>query len=218
MAQAATARAREVLARLRKEYPDSRVALRFRNPYELLVATVLSAQCTDELVNRITPGLFGRYPNARALGRARFTTLARQIRPTGFFRNKARNLIAAAKMMVADHAGQVPRSMGELLALPGVARKTANIVLAGAYGIVQGIAVDTHVRRLSQRLDFTRNKNPDKIEQDLMELFPRSDWHAINYLLIDHGRKVCKARAPDCPACALNDLCPSAQPEGKETQ
>lgn len=204
------ARLAEIVSRLTREYPQARIALNFTNPLELLVATILSAQCTDEMVNKVTPPLFRKYPTVESLASANLLELQNAIRPTGFFRNKAKNIIAAAKLIRDQFYGQVPRTMEEILTLPGVARKTANIVLGNAYGVVEGIAVDTHVRRLSQRLRLTNNDNPDKIEHDLMRLLPREDWFKINYLLIDHGRGICHARNPLCPECVLMDICPSA--------
>ncbi len=201
----------EILRRLKRLYPDARCALDYRNPYELLVATILSAQCTDARVNQVTPDLFRRYPDPAALAQARQAELERMIQSTGFFRNKARNLIAMAQALVAEHRGEVPRSMAALCALPGVGRKTANVVLGNAFGINAGITVDTHVTRLARLLRLTRHEDPLKIEQDLMKLVPRKDWALVSHLLILHGRNVCIARRPRCGECVLAGLCPSAR-------
>lgn len=202
-------RIKEIIKILRKEYPQPRTALNYRTPLELLVATILAAQCTDERVNKVTPGLFQKYPTAEALARARQEELEKDIRSTGFFRFKARNIIGLANKLLSDYGGQVPDSMEALVKLPGVARKTANIVLASAFRKAEGIAVDTHVRRLSERLGLSRQSDPDKIERDLMEIVPREDWLDFNFLLVDHGRRVCQARKPLCPQCAIRQLCPS---------
>lgn len=202
-------RVKEIIRILRREYPQAKTALNFRTPFELLVATILAAQCTDERVNKVTPGLFQKYPTVEAFARARQEELENDIRSTGFFRNKARNIIALARKLVEEYGGKVPDSMEELIKLPGVARKTANIVLSSAFRKAEGIAVDTHVRRLAERLGLSRHTQPEKIEKDLMEIVPRSDWLDFNYLLVDHGRKICQARKPRCLECVLNDLCPS---------
>lgn len=209
-ASARKARALTVLERLRREYPDAHCALDHRNAFELLCATILSAQCTDARVNLVTPTLFRKYPDAFALARARTPSLEAIIRSTGFFRNKARSLIGMAQALVAGHGGVVPRTMEELNVLPGVGRKTANVILGNAYGINEGVTVDTHVGRLSRRLDLTREDDPVKVEQDLMRLIPRDDWALISHLLIFHGRQVCVARRPRCEECVLADICPSA--------
>ncbi len=201
-------RAAEVMGRLETAYPDARVALRFSNPLEMLVATVLSAQCTDVKVNEVTEGLFRKYRTAEDYAVAPEGELERDIRPTGFFNQKAERLRAIGRALVERHGGEVPCSMEEMTALPGVARKTANIVLGNACGIVEGVAVDTHVRRLAQRLGLTRERDPDKIERDLMALWPRELWFRGSYILIDHGRAVCKARRPACPGCPVEDICP----------
>jgi endonuclease-3 len=201
----------ELLHCLRAAHPDARCALDHTNPLELLVATILSAQCTDERVNQVTPALFARYPTAIAFAGADRAELEGAIRPTGFFRHKARYIQEACCIIAYDYEGQVPADMETLLQLPGVARKTANVVLGVAFGIADGIVVDTHVKRLAGRLALTRETNPDKIERDLMELVPRQDWIDIGHLLIFHGRRVCHARKPDCPHCVLNGLCPSAE-------
>ena len=200
----------EILERLKKAYPDARIALRFENPLQLLIATILSAQCTDERVNRVTPELFRKYPDARAFAEADLEELAQDIRATGFYQQKARYIKESCRILVEKHGGEVPKNMEALLELPGVARKTANIVLANAYGIVEGIPVDTHVRRLAHRLGLSREKDPEKIERDLMALIPREDWAVIPYVLQAHGRKVCTARKPKCERCPVKDLCPSA--------
>ncbi|MCR4410239.1 MAG: endonuclease III [Candidatus Saccharicenans sp.] len=202
-------RIKDIIKILRKEYPQPRTALNYRTPLELLVATILAAQCTDERVNKVTPGLFQKYPTVEALARARQEELENDIRSTGFFRNKARSIIGLANKLVSEYGGLVPDTMEELIKLPGVARKTANIVLSSALRKAEGIAVDTHVRRLSERLGLSRQSDPEKIERDLMEIVPREDWLDFNFLLVDHGRKVCQARKPLCPQCAIKHLCPS---------
>jgi endonuclease-3 len=207
----APARAPEILTRLRAAYPDARCALEYRNAFELLCATILSAQCTDARVNMVTPVLFERFPTPEALARARQPQVEEIIKSTGFFRNKARSLIGMAQALVAEHGGEVPRTMAELRTLPGVGRKTANVILGNAYGINEGVTVDTHVTRLSRLLGLTRHDDPVKIEQDLMELFPRDHWALLSHLLIFHGRRICIARRPRCADCVLNDLCPSSQ-------
>lgn len=200
----------EVIKRLEKEYPGASIALRQSNPLELLVATILSAQATDVGVNKVTPGLFAKYRTAADYANADREQFEGEIRPTGFYRNKAKNIINAARMLLDNFGGQVPRTMDELVTLPGVARKTANIVLYNAYGVVDGIAVDTHVGRLAQRLGLSAHKDPVKIERDLMKQVPRQKWGRFSNLLIDHGRAVCAARKPKCASCLLNDICPSA--------
>lgn len=189
-------------------YPPVRSFLDFQTPWQLLVATVLSAQCTDERVNKVTPAVFGRWPGPLQMSQADQMEMEAVVRSTGFFRNKAKNIIAASGMIVAEYSGEVPRRMEDLLRLPGVARKTANIVLTQGYGIVEGIAVDTHVARLAQRLGLSDSDRPDVIERDLCAAFPREDWGGINHLLIQHGRAVCTARKPRCGACAVSGLCP----------
>lgn len=195
---------------LRRRYPQSRTALYYQTPLEILVATILAAQCTDERVNKVTPDLFRKYPDAAAFAAADPLVLQGEIRSTGFFRNKAKNIIGAAQTMVQDFGGEVPSTMDELLTLPGVARKTANIVLSAGFGKAEGIAVDTHVKRLSGRLGLSRESDPVKIERDLLAVVPRRDWLDFNYMLVNHGRQVCQARKPRCPECALRRLCPSA--------
>ena len=192
-------------------YPDAACALDYRNPFELLCATILSAQCTDARVNLVTPVLFARYPTPEALARAKPSEVEAIIRPTGFFRNKTRSLIGMAQALVADFRGSVPQTMEQLRKLPGVGRKTANVILGNAYGINEGITVDTHVTRLSRRLGLTRHDDAVKIEFDLMPLFPRDHWALISHLLIFHGRQVCIARRPRCEVCVLSDLCPSSR-------
>ena len=206
----AAARAPEILTRLRAAYPDARCALDHQSAFELLCATILSAQCTDARVNLVTPALFAAYPTPAALARASQADVEEIIKSTGFFRNKARSLIGMAQALVADHGGEVPRTMEELRVLPGVGRKTANVILGNAYGINEGITVDTHVARLARLLGLTRQADPAKIEQDLMPLFPRDHWGLLSHLLIFHGRQVCIARRPRCGECVLSDLCPSA--------
>ncbi|MDD5491058.1 MAG: endonuclease III [bacterium] len=199
----------KVIALLKKEYPTAKIALHFSTPMELLIATILSAQSTDLTVNKVTPPIFSKYKNVNAYARADLKELEQEIYSTGFYHNKAKNIIAAAKLLIEKYHGEIPATMEEILELPGVARKTGNIVLYNAYGVIAGIPVDTHVRRLSQRLGLTKNNDPEKIEQDLMKLVPRKLWGKFSYLLIDHGRKICDAKKPKCPACVLNKLCPS---------
>jgi endonuclease-3 len=206
-----TAPASEVTARLKAEYPDARTELDWSNPLELLVATILSAQTTDVQVNLVTKSLFAKYRKAEDYASATPEALEEDILPTGFYRNKARSLRGMAGALVEEHGGEVPRTMAELVALPGVGRKTANVVLGNAFGTNEGIVVDTHVRRVSGRLGLTENRDPVKIEQDLIELVPEVDRTDFSHLLILHGRRTCKARKPDCPNCVLNDICPSAR-------
>lgn len=207
-----TAWTREVLRRLKKAYPDATCALEHRTPFELLVATILSAQCTDVRVNMVTPALFAKYPTARSLAEADQADIEDLIRSTGFFRNKARNLIGMARALVESHGGEVPADMEALRVLPGVGRKTANVVLGNAFGMNEGITVDTHVARMSKLLGLTRHTDPVKIERDLMDLVPRKDWTLVSHLLIWHGRQVCVARRPRCDQCVLRHGCPSARP------
>lgn len=204
-------RARQILALLKRGYPDAHCELDYRTPFQLLVATILSAQCTDVRVNLVTPALFVRYPTPEALADAESEDVEALIRSTGFFRNKARSLIGMARALVADHGGEVPREMEALRVLPGVGRKTANVILGNAYGIKAGVTVDTHVARLSGLLRLTRDTTPEKIEQALMLLIPREDWTLISHLLIWHGRRICIARRPKCSECVVAPLCPSAQ-------
>lgn len=203
-------RALEILIRLERLYPHATCSLHYSTPVQLLVATILSAQCTDERVNRVTPALFSRFPDARSLANADLTELENLVRSTGFYRHKAKNIQAACRMIITDFNGEVPQQMEQLLQLPGVARKTANVVLAHAFGINAGVTVDTHVKRLSQRLGLTKHTDPIRIERDLMQLVPQPDWENWSIRLIYHGRAVCKARNPVCQTCQLADLCPSA--------
>ncbi len=207
-AQKEGARVFEIVRRLEAEYPDAECALVHENPFQLLVATILSAQCTDARVNEVTPRLFQEAPDPQALDRIDEERLQEIIRSTGFFRNKAKSLKGAARKLVEDFSGQVPKTMEELLTLPGVARKTANVVLGTGYGIAVGIVVDTHVSRLSRRLALSGEESAEKIEQGLMEKIPRERWIQFSHWLIHHGRRVCQARKPRCEACVLADLCP----------
>lgn len=204
-------RAAEILARLRREFPQVRLALDFQSPLQLLMATVLAAQCTDQKVNEVTPPLFQRYPTARDFAAAGLPELEEMVRQTGFYRNKARALKNLGMTLVAEHGGEVPDAMEPLVALPGVGRKTANVVLGNAFGRNEGIAVDTHVQRLSRRLFLTEEEDPEKIERDLVAILPREEWTRFALLLQDHGRKTCKARKPECTVCPVADLCPSAE-------
>jgi endonuclease-3 len=204
------ASAGEVFSRLRALYPDARCALDYKNPYELLCATILSAQCTDARVNQVTPAFFQRYPTPFDLAQANPADVEELIKPTGFFRNKTRSLIGMAQAVTADHGGEIPRTMDELRKLPGVGRKTANVVLGNAFGLNEGVTVDTHVTRLSGLLGLSREADAEKIEQELMKLFPTEDWAMLSHLLIFHGRQVCIARRPRCGDCVLAQLCPSA--------
>ena len=200
-------RVREILKRLEKSYPDAKCALIHRDPFELLVSTILSAQCTDVRVNMVTPGLFKTYPTPQDFAALREEVLQEAIRSTGFYRNKAKSIIGAAKKIVEEHGGKVPDTMEALLTLPGVARKTANVVLGTAFGKAAGVVVDTHVYRVSRRLDLTCEKTPEKVEQDLMRLIPRKKWIDFSHELIFHGRQVCVARRPKCAVCSLEDIC-----------
>ncbi|HIK24572.1 MAG: endonuclease III [Thermosynechococcus sp. Uc] len=200
-------RALEILTRLKRLYPDATCSLNFANPLQLLVATILSAQCTDERVNQVTPALFARYRDAKDFAMADLAELEQYIKSTGFYRNKARHIQGACRRIVEVYGGQVPKVMEDLLSLPGVARKTANVVLAHGYGILGGVTVDTHVKRLSRRLGLTQETDPVKIERDLMRLIPQPDWENWSIRLIYHGRAVCQARQPQCEACELIDLC-----------
>ena len=196
--------------RLAAHYPDARCALNFKNPFQLLIATILSAQCTDKRVNLVTPALFKRYRTPAALAAADPAELEEIIRSTGFFRNKTKSLIGMAAAVAADHDGRVPGEMDTLVELPGVGRKTANVILGNAYDKNEGVVVDTHVSRVGYRLGLTRNVDPVKIEQDLVKLFPKARWTLLAHLLIEHGRQICAARRPKCEVCFLNDLCPSS--------
>jgi endonuclease-3 len=203
-------RALEILTRLKRLYPDATCSLDYKTTLQLLVATILSAQCTDERVNKVTPALFAAYADVYAFAEADLDDLETLIKSTGFYRNKAKNIRAACQKIVTDFEGEVPKRMELLTSLPGVARKTANVVLAHGYGINAGVTVDTHVKRLSQRLGLTKHDNPIKIERDLMKLIPQPDWENWSIRLIYHGRAVCMARNPNCDACSLADICPSA--------
>jgi endonuclease-3 len=203
-------RVAKIIRLLEKEHPDAKIALHSSNPLELLVATMLSAQTTDERVNQVTKSLFKKYTKPEDYAKADIIELEQDIRSTGFYHNKARNLKKACEILVEKFHSQVPKTMEELVELPGVARKTANIVLFNAYGVIAGIAVDTHVHRLSQRLGLTENKDQNKIEQDLMKLVPKDKWMHLTDLLIFHGRRVCTAKKPNCAGCVLNKICPCA--------
>lgn len=200
-----------IFRRLEKEYPDAKCALNFSNPHEMLFATILSAQCTDAMVNKVTAKLFVKYPTLEDYANADPAELEEDIHATGFFRNKTKSLQGSARKLLDSFDGQVPRTMKEMLTLPGAARKTANVVLGNAYGVIEGIAVDTHVGRLARRLGLSEHTDPVKVERDLMALIPRKQWLHVTYLLIDHGRKVCKAPVPRCEDCVLSDLCPSSR-------
>jgi endonuclease-3 len=206
-----TAHALEILVRLKREYPDAHCELDFETPLQLLIATILSAQCTDKRVNMVTPELFRVFPTARDLAAAEPERLEEMIRSTGFFRNKTKSLLGMSAAVVERHGGEVPATMAELVLLPGVGRKTANVVLGNAFRINEGVVVDTHVGRLVVRLGLTNETDPVKVEQVLMRLIPRDDWTLISHLLIFHGRRVCIARAPKCGECVLNDICPSSR-------
>jgi len=210
-------RALEILIRLKRLYPDAPCTLDYETPVQLMVATILSAQCTDARVNLVTPELFRRFPDAAALAGADVAELENLVRSTGFYRNKAKNIQAACQMIMTEFGGQVPRMMEDLLRLPGVARKTANVVSAHAYGVNLGVTVDTHVKRLTYRLGLTKNTDPVKIERDLMKLIPQPDWENWSIRIIYHGRAVCMARNPQCDRCELADLCPSANLSEKPT-
>ncbi|HTQ54645.1 MAG TPA: endonuclease III [Bryobacteraceae bacterium] len=206
-AAARRARVEQILRGLDEMYPNATCALVHRDPWQLLVATILSAQCTDKRVNEVTPGLFARYPTPRDFAAVRPEVLAQDIRSTGFFNNKAKSIVGAAQKLMRDFGGQVPRTMPEMLSLPGAARKTANVVLGTAYGIAAGVVVDTHVQRVSRRLDLTRQTDPAKIEQDLMKVIPPDRWILFSHQIIHHGRALCQARKPRCAECQLNPVC-----------
>ena len=203
-------RAQEIVVRLKQMYRKAKCSLDFTNAFELLIATMLSAQSTDVRVNIVTKSLFRKYPDAEAFAQAEQVAMERDVKQTGFFRNKAKAVIAASKVIVEKHGGEVPPTMDELTALPGVGRKTANVVLSNAFRTPVGIVVDTHVTRVSARLGLTANFDPEKIEQDLMKLIPPKEWTTFSHRLIAHGRTICVARKPRCAECALNDVCPSA--------
>ncbi len=212
--RARTEHAKALTPRLAALYPSLRISLDWETPLQLIVATVLSAQCTDERVNRVTRDLFPRYPDAEALADASLDELEEAVRPTGFFRNKARHIRGLARRVVEAYDGVVPDRMDDLLTLPGVARKTANVVLSNAFGRHEGVVVDTHVKRVAKRLGLTDAENPIKVEEDLMAVLPREQWHPFAWRLILHGRAVCHARRPACPTCPLRELCPSADASG----
>lgn len=199
----------KVLSVLKKEYPKAKVALQFRTPMEMLVSTILSAQCTDKRVNLVTKDLFRKYKTVEDYAGADVKEFEGDIRSTGFYRAKAKNIIGSAKKIISDFSGKIPDSMEKMLTLPGVARKTANIVLYNVHGVVSGIPVDTHVRRLSQRLGFSKHDDPVKIEKDLMAIFPKKEWGALSYYVVEHGRRICQARNPKCLECVIAKYCPS---------
>jgi endonuclease-3 len=201
------ARVTEILRALDGMYPAATCALRHDNPWQLLVATILSAQCTDKRVNEVTPGLFAKYPTPEDFAAVRPEVLAEDIRSTGFFNNKAKSIVGAAKRVVGEFGGQIPRTMEEMLTIPGAARKTANVVLGTAYGIASGVVVDTHVQRISARLDLTKNTDPVKIEEDLKKILPQEKWILFSHQIILHGRALCTARSPECSQCDVNHLC-----------
>jgi endonuclease III len=203
-------RTKKIISLLRKAYPEARCSLKFTNALELLIATILSAQCTDERVNLVTADLFRKYPNAEDYLKVPVTELEQDIRSTGFFRNKARSIQGACKLILENFGGQMPQNFDELLTLPGVARKTANVVMGNAFGVASGVVVDTHVSRITQLLGLTTNTTPEKIERDLIEVVPQKDWIDFSHLLIYHGRAVCIARRPQCDKCVLEKLCPSS--------
>ena len=213
-----TKRVQAILDALDRMYPGVTCALTHRDAWELLVATILSAQCTDKRVNEVTPGLFRKYPTIRDFAAASQEELARDIRPTGFFNNKAKSVIGAARKILSDFGGRVPRTMEELLTIPGAARKTANVVLGTAYGVASGVVVDTHVRRIALRLDLTRNSDPVKIERDLIEAVPRDRWILFSHQVIHHGRSLCVARKPRCAECGMNGLCYAKDKSGDVSQ
>lgn len=208
---AKTKRFPEIWKRLNEEYPGAKCALKFSSPHEMLFSTILSAQCTDVMVNKVTSKLFKKYRTLEDYAAADPTEFQKDIYATGFYRQKTKNIQATARKLLEEFDGEVPDTMEELVTLPGVARKTANIVLGNSFGKTEGIAVDTHVKRLSRKLKLTRNEDPNKIERDLMRLVPREDWFRLSYLLIEHGRAVCIARRPKCEDCVLNDICPSSE-------
>jgi len=200
--------AAKVVRRLAKHYPDADCTLDFDSPLQLLIATILAAQCTDKRVNQVTPALFAQYPTAADFAAAKPAELEKAIQSTGFFRNKAKNIQAGCRILAEEHGGEVPKDLDALVRLPGIGRKTANVVLGTAYGLASGVVVDTHVTRLSRRLGLTTHKNAEKIEEDLMRLVPRKQWVAFAHRLVHHGRRVCTARKPQCDVCPLGDICP----------
>jgi endonuclease-3 len=203
--------AAEIYRRLAEHYPDAHCALDFSTPFQLLVATILSAQCTDKRVNMVTPALFRKYRTPKAMAAANPEELEDMIKSTGFFRNKTKSLLGMSAAVTEQHGGRIPDEMDALVKLPGVGRKTANVVLGNAYGKNEGVVVDTHVGRVSARLGLTKNTDPVKVEQDLVQLFPRKNWTMVSHLMIEHGRRICEARRPKCEVCFLNDLCPSSR-------
>jgi endonuclease-3 len=203
--------AREIYRRLVEHYPDAHCALDFNSPFQLLVATILSAQCTDKRVNMVTPALFKKYKTPKAMAAANPEELEDMIKSTGFFRNKTKSLLGMSAAVTERHGGKIPDELDELVKLPGVGRKTANVVLGNAFEKNEGVVVDTHVGRVSARLGLTKNTDPVKVEQDLMQLFPREDWTLLSHLFIEHGRRICDARRPKCEECFLNDVCPSSR-------
>lgn len=203
-------RAREIYDRLIEHYPDAHCALDFKSPFQLLIATILSAQCTDKRVNMVTPALFKRYRTPAALAAAKPEELEEMIKSTGFFRNKTKSLLGMSNAIAEEHGGKVPETLDELVKLPGVGRKTANVILGNAFDTNEGVVVDTHVGRLSKRLGLTRHSDPVKVEQDLIKLFPTDRWTMLSHLLIEHGRRICEARRPKCEQCFLTDICPSS--------
>ena len=207
----AKARASVIYDRLIAAYPDAHCALDFSTPFQLIIATILSAQCTDKRVNMVTPALFKRYPTPESLANANVEELEEMIKSTGFFRNKSKSLIGMATAVAAAHGGEIPSEMDSLVTLPGVGRKTANVVLGNAFDKNEGVVVDTHVGRVSARLGLTKQSDPVKVEQDLAKLFPREQWTMLAHLLIEHGRQICEARRPKCEICFLNDICPSSR-------
>jgi endonuclease-3 len=200
----------KILEILQNTYPDAKCELDYKTPWQLMVATILSAQCTDVRVNKVTPQLFAKYPDAKTMSQAEISDIIEIIRSTGFYNNKAKNIKAAAVRVETEFGGKVPQTISELITISGVARKTANVVLGVAFNVNEGIAVDTHVLRLSQRLGFSKATTPEKVEQDLMKLFPREKWERVSMLLVIHGRRRCAAKKPDCLNCPLKEICPSA--------
>ncbi len=203
-------RTKTVIRKLKRRYPDAKCSLNYRNPLQLLVATILSAQCTDARVNIVTKTLFKKYKTAKDFANADPSDLEEDIRSTGFFRNKTKSILGMAQSLVEHHDGKVPKNMKDLTGLAGVGRKTANVVLGNAFGIDEGVVVDTHVSRISNRLKFTKNKDPVRIEKDLMNLVPKKDWTLFPHLMIQHGRATCRARVPQCEECVINEVCPSS--------
>lgn len=204
-------RAQKIIRILKRRYPEAKCSLSFSTPHELLVATILSAQCTDERVNQITPALFRKYRTVQAFAAAKQETLEQDIRQAGFFRNKAKAIIASAQELLAKHDGDMPRTLEQMTALPGVGRKTGSVVLGAGFGLAEGIVVDTHVLRVSKRLGLTSNVQPEKVERELVKVIPRSHWIQFSHLLIFHGRAICTARAPKCPECPILTYCPTGQ-------